>query len=500
MKILELLNTEIFNITSEINKYQFDIITDKSKLENLIVTDTKYEIIKTGKGIIPYLIKKSDETYYVPLDGGEIIHLFNIDVDKNSENNYYITYSIKIENINESVDYNEYGIPDKKLYKINNEAEIDKAIKNFKFCEESYKGELAKNIIQRSEDLNFKPIVSSVNEFFKYVNKEDVLENEELYDKYLNFNIVSDIDSEYDWLKDELIIPIKNTLGDLLDTDKFRKDSDLISNHIDYSKYMEGDLLSKANELDYLINAFNMNYLNRFIKSANIKLENVILAKLKLSGRFKEIFIKTNNIGDELVFGVNKNFLSLIVEKGGDIILIPLIEDNGVNKNNISALCLGEADIKMRVRKLMIKSKNVVKESLTEGIINDNSEVNFTIACESLEDYDNRIDFFEKELNGLIEVKDQEGLLEGLACVLCIHTELENYRLDKIESIQESRLCGKLIDRTRKLFRESFSESQKLKPVNFTQYCIKSDSIKTLFNDSDNLELSLTRQLRKIIL
>ena len=118
MDIIELLNEDIFNIISEINKYQFNILTNKSRLDDLIVVDTRFSIIETCKNLIPYLIKKNDETFYVPLDGGEKIYLFNIDIDKSSENNYYITDTILVNTVEESVDYNEYGLPDKKLYNV----------------------------------------------------------------------------------------------------------------------------------------------------------------------------------------------------------------------------------------------------------------------------------------------------------------------------------------------------------------------------------------------
>ena len=500
MDILELLREDIFNITSEINKYQFNILTNKSKLDDLITVDTRYEIIKTGKDIIPYLLRKNDDTFYVPLDGGEKIHLFNIDVDKSSENNYYITDSILVQTLNESVDYNEYGLPDKNLYKINNIAEIDKAITNFKFCEESCKPELAKNIIQRFQELDYKPLISSKNEFFKYTNKDDVEEVEALYDKFLKVDVLANSNEEYGWLADKAVDPIRSNLKQLLKTNKIGNGSKIISDFVDYSKYLQSDLLSKANEINYLINAFNMRYLNRFIKTASNKLDNVVLAKLKLSNRFKELFIKTNNIGDELVFGVDKNFLALIVRRvdNDDIILIPLIDNQGINKNNISALCLGDTDIKMRVRKLMVKSKGVRSESLTEGINQVNDNVNFSVSCESLEEFEYKMNSYNIEITTMLQEKNHDGVLEALACLLCLHSQLENYKLDKITSLEESRMCDNILIKTRRLFKEGFSKAQKIKPVNFTQYCSESASIRALFDGSERL--SVIRQLRKIIL
>ena len=503
MDILELLREDIFNITSEINKYQFNILTNKSKLDDLITVDTRYEIIETGKDIIPYLLRKNDDTFYVPLDGGEKIHLFNIDVDKSSENNYYITDSILVQTLNESVDYNEYGLPDKKLYKINNIAEIDKAITNFKFCEESCKPELAKNIIQRFQELDYKPLISSKNEFFKYTNKDDVEEVEALYDKFLKVDVLANSNREYGWLADKAVDPIRSNLKQLLKTNKIGDGSKIISDFVDYSKYLQSDLLSKANEINYLINAFNMSYLRRFIKTANNKLDNVVLAKLKLSHRFKELFIKTNNIGDELVFGVDENFLALIVIKvdNNDIILIPLIDEHGVNKNNISALCLGETNIKMRVRKLMVKSKGVkTTESLTEGISNVGDDVKLSIACESLEGFEFKLNSYNITVTKMIQEKNHEGILEGLACLLCLHSELTDFKLDKIESLEESRMCDSLIEKTGRLFRETFSMSQKIKPVNFPQYCRESTIIQALLGEGQELELAINKHLRNIIL
>lgn len=493
MNILELLREDIYNILSEINKYRLNIITDKYKLDNLIMVDNKYGIINTDMNIIPYLIRKNDDTFYVPLDGNNKVHLFNVDIDKSSENNYYITDSILMQTVDESVDYNEYGLPDKKLYKINTIADLDKAIANFKFCEESYKAELAKNLIHRFEELDYNPIVSSKNEFINYVNKEDVTINNTLIEE----SVLSG-EEECEWYINQTTSSIRNSISELLRTNRTYTGNKIISDYVNYSKYLQEDLISKANEIDYLINAFNIDYLNRFIKSASNKLDNITLTKIKLSGRFKELFIKTNNIGDELVFGVDNNFLALIVIKSDDIILIPLIDINGINKNNISALCLGNADVKMRVRKLMVKSKGSIAESLTEGINTVDDNVNFSISCDSLEEFESKMNYYDEEINSMLEEQNHEGVLEVLACVLCVHSELENYKLDKITSLEESKLCDKIIVKTRNIFKEGFSKAQKIKPVNFADYCNESASIQALFGENERL--SVIKQIRKIIL
>lgn len=501
MDIIQLLKEDEEDILSEINKYQMDIITNKSKLEDLIVTDTNYDIFDTNRKLIPYLLKKKDETFYVPLNGSGKIHLFNVDVDKSSENNYYITDSIIIKNVNESVDYNEYGLPSKKLYKINTIDEVNEAIKNFDYCEESYKAELASNIIHRCQDFDYQPRISSENKFFNYSNKEDIIEVDKLEDEFLKTSPTSHNVEEYDWLLDDSIHPIKSKLRFLLKTNKIGTTKNMISDHIDYSKYLQSEYISKGEEINYLIHAFNMTYLRRFIKTASNKLDNVTLAKLKLSNRFKELFIKTNNIGDELVFGVDKDFLALVVIKvyTNDIILIPLIDSQGVNKNNISALCLGDTSIKMRVRKLMINSKNSKSKSLTEGIEKVNDDVSFSLTCESIEEFESKLNSYNTSINQMLEDRDHEGVLEGLACLLCLHSKLGDYKMDKIESIEESRMCDNIIDKTNRLFKDTFSKAQKMKPVNFPQYCRESANIKALFN-GDDLELSVKKQLRKLIL
>lgn len=502
MNIIELLINDMDTITSEINKYQFNILTNKSRLDDLILLDKNYFIIPTGKSVIPYLVKKNDETFYVPLDGGEKIHLFNIDVDGSSDNNYYITDSILVKVMEESVDYNEYGLPDKKLYKINTMEEIDKAIINFQYCDESCKPELVNNINLRCEDLDYKPRISSKNSFYNYSNKNNIIEVDELDDKFIRYSSLADSIEDYGWLADKHIDPIKSQLKLLLKTNKIGDSSEILSNQVNYSKCLRPELVSKCKEIDYLINAFNMSYLRRFIKTANNKLDNVVLTKIKLSNRFKELFVKTNNIGDELVFGVDENFLALIVVKvdTDDIILIPLIDEHGINKNNISALCLEDTNIKMRVRKLMVKSKGVKRDTLTEGITIINDDVKFSLTCESLEEFDNKINSYSNSMNRMIEEKNQEGILEGLACLLCIHTELKRFKLDNIKSLEESKVCDNLIDKSGRLFRETFSISQKIKPVNFAQYCRESTIIQTVLGEGRELEINITKHLRNIIL
>ena len=503
MDIIELLNEDIFNIISEINKYQFNILTNKSRLDDLIVVDTRFSIIETCKNLIPYLIKKNDETFYVPLDGGEKIYLFNIDIDKSSENNYYITDTILVNTVEESVDYNEYGLPDKKLYKINTIEEIDRAIINFQYCEESCKSELANNINHRCSDLDYKPKVSYNNDFFNYCNKNGIIEINALDDEFKQHPSIQDSIKDYEWLADNYIDPIKSKLKFLLQNNKIGNEVDLISDHVDFQKYLQKDLVNKGDEINYLISAFNMSYLRRFLKSANNLLDNVILAKLKLSNRFKELFVKINNIGEKLVFGINNNFLALIVlnKNTNDIILIPLIDNQGVNKNNISALCLGDTSVKMRVRKLMIKSKDVGSQKLTEGLNINNDDVNFSFTCESLEDFESKLNTYNIEVTTMLQDKNHEGVLEGLACLLCLHSELNNFRLDNVHSVQESKVCDNMIEKTSRLFRETFSKAQKIKPVNFPQYCSESENIQTIFGgDGQDLELNIKKQLRKIIL
>ena len=148
----------------------------------------------------------------------------------------------------------------------------------------------------------------------------------------------------------------------------------------------------------------------------------------------------------------------------------------------------------------MVKSKGVGTESLTECINQVDDKVNFSVSCESLEEFEYRMNSYNIEITTMLQDKNHDGVLEGLACLLCLYSELENYRLDKIHSLQESRTCDVILDKTRRLFREGFSKAQKIKPVNFAQYCSESASIQALFSDSDNLELSVIKQLRKIIL
>lgn len=70
-----------------------------------------------------------------------------------------------------------FGLPKERKYPLNDEEHIRKAIQFFNFCPKIKRNELATNINKRMREMNLKIEVDKKNPFYKYVNKDFVLES-----------------------------------------------------------------------------------------------------------------------------------------------------------------------------------------------------------------------------------------------------------------------------------------------------------------------------------
>lgn len=96
-----------------------------------------------------------------------------------------------------------FGLPKERKYPLNDEEHIRKAIQFFNFCPKTKRNELATNINKRIRDMDLKIEVDKKNPFYKYVNKDFVLESlYELNEKPHSYNVVFKSDdeiNEHEW-------------------------------------------------------------------------------------------------------------------------------------------------------------------------------------------------------------------------------------------------------------------------------------------------------------
>lgn len=362
-----IINSLINRIEFIIDQYKMDIVRDENQLK-IICEDSSdgintYSIEYTNISTMPFILSRKNNkqptAYFLPLTKDSKIFLYNIydtlfPYNEGTITNEFIKKDIEVTEESTKMDYSNYGLPKDKLYPLNNKEDVMEAIRHFKYCPEGKMKELSININNAIEDFNMSIPLSFHNPFYPLINQAALVNTE---NDNLDVTLESMNNSNYLWgYENELKLMNQAMQTELEIPEYYNK---YISHMIDYRKYFDGESL--ADIIVVIQNLCNLTYerLSKFpkLRKCPTNITNEDIFRINNTKRFKELFIKRNIEGIDLLFGLSSDgsLYWILLTNTESLIFIPIIRNSKIH-NNFSVLSTDYNDVKIEIINFKKKS------------------------------------------------------------------------------------------------------------------------------------------------
>lgn len=364
-----------------VSQYNMGIEVDEQQLKYLCEDNNdvinEYGIEYTNIQTLPFIISRKNNkvitSYFLPLTKENKIYLYTIhdDLYPYNEGNIINEYTKKVNDKKDEckLDYSNYGLPKDKLYPLNNKEDVMEAIRHFKYCPEGKMKELSININNAIEDFNMKLPLSYYNPFYPLINQSALIKDCN-NDDNLDITIESMNNPNYIWGYEKELELMNQSMQNELEIPQYY--NKYISHMIDYRQYFEESRLSEV--LIVIQNLTNLTY-SRISKFSRLRkcptdISNEDIFRISNTKRFRELFIKRNVEGINLLFGISSegSLYWILTSDDESLILIPLIRNSEIHENMHVLTNVNTNNTKIEIVNFKKKSNNVKYKKLSNDI------------------------------------------------------------------------------------------------------------------------------------